>query len=462
MSELIEYQNALSQAINARQRWLEKSEIGKLKEKLRAFQTAYTSLYALLLRKGLVKEDPYKGEAKVGEIHIPEDTPFSETESMDQLTVRLSNYDNQLDFLVNFYHFNVEFFTLDRIRLVLGLIKYIDWSRLSTTSPSPTTVAVSSLINRTRGGNDSMSTNVLNGILVTLSQLTGHIMADLKVLADFNREAYKLELRNILRKTIPEDKALSVPEIKKAFAAAKTGQPFYAELAEEIIKEDYSPEGPAMRDKVLKAMGVDETKPKTAKQEVSIKPILIEGIQAISSVSSTLAAIGEKFDENETLLEHKKVGLWIKVKRVVGQMLNKEPEPTIYEVEYGDGKQGASFKEKVNFSTLREDMDKRVKNLANVSSRNTAKLETIPDDQLTGFLEKAIRDVRSLHRLLSALDEYFKNAVDKEDRNKVKGIKPELATIKSAFLKANEKFVEYSDLKEEEEQFKRLGIDSGG
>ena len=465
MSELTDYQNSLAQAINTRQRWLEKSEVAKLKDKLRAFQTAYNSLYALFLRKGLIKEDPYKGDAKAGEMRIPDSSPFSDTESGEQVSIRLAHFDNQLDFLVNFYNFNMEFLTLDRIKLILGLIKYIDWLHLSTNTESPMTVAVGSLITRLRGGgSDPVAANVLNGVLITLTKLTTTIISDLKLFTGFNREAYKLELRTAMNGKIPEGNSPSVADIKAAFAASNGGRHFYAELAEELLKEDYTPEGPGMREKILKSLGVtkDETKP--AKQEVSLKPLLIDGIQAIGSVAATLNQIGEKFDENETLLENQKVGFWGKVKRVVGQMLNKEPEPVIYEIEFpAEGNQRTATKERVNFNRLREDMERKAKNLAIAGARgNLPKLEAMPEEQLSAFLERAIKEIRILHRILGGLDDFFKNTVGKDDRSKVKGIKPELATIKNAFLKANEKFLEYTTAKEEEEQFKRLGIDSVG
>jgi len=464
MSELTDYQNDLSQAVSARQRWLEKAEVVKLKDKLRAFQTAYNSLYSLFLRKGLIKEDPYKGDAKAGEMRIPDGSPFSEADSGEQVSIRLSNFDTQLDFLVNFYNFNVDFLSLDRIKLIVGLVKYIDWLHLATNSESPMTVAVSSLITRVRGGgSDPVATNVLNGVLVTLTKLTTAIMGDLKVFTDFNREAYKLELRNAMGGNIPPNKTPSVADIKRAFAAAHAGKHFYAELAEEILKEDYTPEGPALREKILKSLGLAKDDAKPAKPEVSLKPLLIEGIQAIGSVAATLTQIGEKFDENETIFENQKVSFWDKVKRVVDQMLNKEPDPIIYEVEYAaaEGNQRAPAKERVNFNRLREDMERKARNLAIAGARgNLPKLEAMPEEQLSTFLERAIKEIRILHRVLGGLDDFFKNNVAKDDRSKVKGIKPELATIKNAFLKANEKFLEYSTAKEEEAQFKRLGIDS--
>ena len=87
-----------------------------------------------------------------------------------------------------------------------------------------------------------------------------------------------------------------------------------------------------------------------------------------------------------------------------------------------------------------------------------AKLEAMQEEQLISFLEKNIRELQSIHKTLTALDEFYKLNVDRADRDKVKGIKPELATIKNAIIRANSKRHEYSAQKEEEEQLKRLGV----
>jgi hypothetical protein len=87
-----------------------------------------------------------------------------------------------------------------------------------------------------------------------------------------------------------------------------------------------------------------------------------------------------------------------------------------------------------------------------------SRLDGMPDEQLTSLLDKNIRDLQILHKTLTALDEYFKTEADKEDRSKVKGIKPELATIKNAIVRANSRRHEYIAQKEGEEQLKKLGV----
>ena len=72
------YQTALSEAIQIRREYIEKSVLDPLKEDLRAFYNAYEALYRMLLTKGMVKEDPYRQDVQIGEIQIPETEAFAE------------------------------------------------------------------------------------------------------------------------------------------------------------------------------------------------------------------------------------------------------------------------------------------------------------------------------------------------------------------------------------------------
>jgi hypothetical protein len=453
-----EYQNALAEALSARQDWLEKTELVKLKEEFRIFHAAYLRLYNLFLKKGLIHEDPYKQEAKIGEIEIPATESFTEMERVEQLSIRLANYDNQLDFLVNFYQFSVDFLTLDRIKKILALVKYIDWSHLSTDSSSANTRAVTEVMNQLKLGGDPLALSAINENLGEFNRAIPVIFTILKEISDFHRENYKLALREKVIAGISLEQPAAVVQIKKKFISVMPGKPFYPDLAEELIKEDASKEGPALREKVLKSLQIPNSKPKVDKPQASFKAILVEGLLIVSSVAVTFTEIIPKLDENETLLENRRKSLWEKIRQIIKQMLNKEQEPIIYEVEYIDSIKGVMVKEKVNFTYFRGDIEQKAKYLAGINRSGTAKLEALPDDRLIALLEKGIRDVQSLHKTLSALDDFFKLTVDKEDRDKVRGIKPELATMKNAIIKANQRRHEYSARKEEEEQFKRLGI----
>jgi proteasome assembly chaperone (PAC2) family protein len=271
-----------------------------------------------------------------------------------------------------------------------------------------------------------------------------------------------MEIREKITSAMQPADAAQIAQIKKKFGAAMAGKPFYPDLVEEVIREDYSKDGEKFREQILKKLAVPDTKPQITKPQISFKAILIEGLFAIGGTGSILAEIVPKMEENAGVLENRQKSFWRKIKKLMQQILNKEPEPVIYEVEYLDTVRGVKVKEKVNLDNFKNDMEHKIRTLQNISSRGVSlsKLESMDETQLLGILERNIRDVQSLHKILSALDDFFKAAVDQEDRDKIKGTKPELGSMKNAIIKANQKRYEYSAQKEEEEQFKRLGINS--
>ncbi|MDR2135340.1 MAG: hypothetical protein LBO76_01875 [Treponema sp.] len=462
MAETENYPSLLSQALHARAEWIEKSELAKFKDDLRTFQVSCATLYNIFLKKGLIHEDPYKQEARISELEVPETSAFSEAERVEQISIRLANYDNQLDFLVNFYQFNIEFLTLDRIKRILGLIKFIDWPHLSMDSPFPMTKAVMELTISAKNGLDPMTTSLFNESLSKVSKTTGSIMSRLKILSDYQRESYKFDLRATLTSAMKPGEA-TVGNIKKKFGAAMPGRIFYPELVEEVIKEDYSGDGPALREKVLKNLQVAEAKPKIEKPQVSFKQILLEGLQVVGNTGTTMSEIAPKIDENEEMISRRKKTFWQKLRRLIQQMMGKEPDPVVLSLKYMDNVRGTSVQEKVNYSTFRTELNKRIRVLASYTTRSPAaqKLAGMSDEQLTQILDRLIRDVQNTHKILGAMDEYFKTEATDMERDKIKGIKPELAAIKNAIIRANQIRHEYNARKEEEEQMKKLGIAPG-
>jgi hypothetical protein len=455
-ADRIEYQKALDEALNARASWLEKTEFPKFKEEFRIFQTAFGVLYKLLIQKKLIHEDPYKQEAKMGEITTP-DPIIPDGDKMEQLTISLSAYDNQLDYLVNFFQFSIDFFTLENIKRILSLIKYIDWARFTSNTQSPTTKALVDTVNTARSTGDPLTVSAIGESLEKLSKGTGAIIAYLREATTFNREAYKLELRQTITETMND---VTLDGIRKKFAATMGGRPFYPDLAEELIKEDYSPGGKQLRDEILKRLAVPETKPKTAAATISFKETLLNGLLVAGSISTTLNDIAPRLDENNLVFQDRRQTFFEKLKNIFRQMLHRRPDPVMYDIEYIDSAKGTTVKETINFNVFRAEMDKKARFLMSLSSRGgvTSRLEAMDEKQLLGMLERSIREAQGLHKILTGLDELFKTEAPRENRDKIRGIKPELASIKNAIIRANQKRHEYSAQLEEKEQLKRLGV----
>jgi hypothetical protein len=459
-TDITNYTDTLQQVLLARKDWLERTEMGKLKDDLRIFQSSFASLYNIYLKKKLIDEDPYKQETKISELEVPETGAFNEAKRIEQLSIRLSNYDSQLDFLVNFYQLGVDFLNLDRIKRIVGLVRYIDWVGFTPDSQSLMTKAVSDMTNQSKAGVDPLTLSIIGEGLSRLSKMTTSIMNTLKNLNAYYRESYKLGVRQNVTQDMTASEA--TPEnIRKKMPSAMPGTPFYKELVEEIIKEDYTKSGPDLRDTILNSLRVVDDKPKAAKAAVNYKNILLDGIQVIGGASNALNEICAKLDENQAAMESRKKGFIEAIKELIRQLTNAEPEEVIYTVEYMDTTKGIPVKEKINYHRFRDDLDKKTKILTSFM-RGPAynKLSAMTEEQIINYLEKNIRDVQFLHKTLGALDDFFKGSVSAEDRDKIKGIKPELSTLKNTIVKANQLRYEYSAQKEEEDQMKRLGINA--
>jgi len=457
-TEQTNYIDTLQQVLSDRRDLLEREELGSLKDELRSYQSSYASLYNIYLKKKLIDEDPYKQETKISELEVPDSSAINEAKRIEQLSIRLSNFDNQLDFLVNFYQLGLDFLNLERMKRIVGLIRYIDWVNLTPDSPSAMTGAVAVLTSNSKAGVDPITLSIIGESLSRLSKSTVAAMKILKDLNTYYREGYKFDVRQKISKDMSASEA--TPEnIRKKMPSAMPGTPFYKELVEEIIKEDYTKSGPDLRDTVLNTLKVAQSKQKTAKPPVNFKNILLDGIQVIGGAGAIFNEIGAKFDENQAVMESHKKGIFQAIKNLIRQITNAEPEEVIYNVEYLDTTKGIPVKEKVNFHQFRDDIDKKARILSSfVRGAAYNKLSAMTEEQIIVYLEKNISDVQSYHKTMGALDDFFKSNAGSGEREKIRGIKPELSAMKNSVVKANQLRFEYSAQKEEEEQFKRLGI----
>ncbi|MDR0636944.1 MAG: hypothetical protein LBF87_07685 [Treponema sp.] len=445
-----DYQQKLAEALDAQLLWLKTSELPKLKEEVHSFQTAFSTLYAYFLRKGTVTEDPYKLEDKAGEIQIPETGAFSESEKQEQLSIRLASYDRQLERLVNSYQFNIELFTLERVRRIRNLISYINWAHLSIDAEDINTRTVAGLVFTARLTGDHTTQSVINGTLSSLMEMTISINKYLNIIQKYNREVYKLELRRSILAGMKETPTLNL--IKQKAEKAMPKSLFYPELVEEVLKEDYSLGGSAARAAVLEKLKIiPEEKPKPPK-EIVVKTFLLDGVQAIGSIAMTLSEIWLKFEENQKVLENQKSSVKEKLVRFFARIFNlkRGNDQNIYEIKYLDSDSGLLVHEQVNFHDFMLDLEASAKNCSSIVRSAGTQIE--PD--LLETLDRHIRDLQKRYKTLAGLDEYFKSQIKVDAHNRVKGIKPELSTIKNALIKADEQRSEYLSNKGKGGQFK--------
>ena len=74
------------------------------------------------------------------------------------------------------------------------------------------------------------------------------------------------------------------------------------------------------------------------------------------------------------------------------------------------------------------------------------------------FVSKQIADVQEYLVVIQGFDTFFKSALDKSNKTKVKGLSMEITSVKSTLAKINQRKVDYLAIIEEQSQLKKLGI----
>lgn len=469
MEDSVVYADRLEQALAAKIEHMDGSELKQLKDDFKLFQSAFQAIYNVLLKKGLISEDPYKYDLKISEVTTPSESPFAESEKIDQISIRLSQFESYLDFLNNYYQFSVEFLTMGRIKRLASLTKYFAFTQFTENSQHINTRYFAEIVGLVKKGTDPLSTGIVNEGLLQLDKASRKIFQTLKALTLIHKESYKLELRRLVMNGLAFDRDYAVThqddavrKIRQKFAEAAGDRPFYAELVAEALKEDYGAEGESLRDDILSALKVAEAKGGDKSAERNYKAALLDGARVLIGVGFQLEDAVRKLEENQALLESMDRSFITKVKRALREMLGKKGEHVVHEVEYLDPVTSERKNESIDFTAFCRDAAKRAQSLAAMVSKSSAafkRMEGSSEDVIYKFLSKSIEELQGFHRKLSALDEFFQGAIeDPEFKGRVRSVKIELGALKNAIIKSNQKRHEYIAQKEELEQMKRLGI----
>ncbi|OHD80836.1 MAG: hypothetical protein A3J97_01770 [Spirochaetes bacterium RIFOXYC1_FULL_54_7] len=463
------YTDQLEQALLGKTERMDGHELKQLRDDYKLFQSAFQGIYNVLLRKGLIHEDPYKLELKISEVQTPPEGSFAESEKLDQMCIRLSQFESYLDFLNNYYQFSVDFLTLGRIKKLVGLTKYFSFTTFTENSSHLNTRYFAEIVAQIRKGSDPLSTGIINEGLLQLDKTSRKIFQALKDLGHLHRERHKLEMRRLASDSMKFDRDQVIThqddvirKIRQKFVEAAGDKPFYPELAVEILKEDYSSDGPSLRDEALEKLRVADSKDSGKAAEHNYKTTILEGIRTVIGVGFQLDDSIQKLNENQGILDSQDKSFITKIRKLLRDMMGKRPEDIIHEVDYMDPVSSERKNEAINFRSFATEVSKKAQTLIAMTSRNSTaykRLEGASEDQIYKFLEKSIEDLQSYHRKLTALDEFFRATItDPEVRNRVRTIKTELGSIKNTIIKANQKRYEYIAFKDEQEQMKRLGI----
>jgi hypothetical protein len=454
----------MEDALGRKEEQLTSEELPALRDHITLYQTYFESLYNVLLRKSLLSEDPYKYDEKIAEVTVPSNAPFMDSEKQEQMSQRLASYHSQLEFLSTYYQFSIDFLDLKRVKRIADLLSYINWSSLNSFNNSMVSRTLSEYIARVVKGNDAMSAQITGDSLNQVVKATSHILNILNDLALFHKEKYKLLVRkNVLPKLAgnKKDSKDGLKEVKQIFPKIMPGQSFYPELVNDVLKEEFTPEGADQKELILKKIEEKLQKAKKDEKAESQRTILLQAIRFLASSGFQLEDAISKLTDNNVLVANKRIGLWARVRRWMQKVFKGGQDKQAIEIEYFDVATASTKTEKINFDAFVDEIQRKAKLYTSLTSRGNMafkRLKTAPEDKIFEFLRRNISELQIIHRRLMGFHDYFRAEAAEEDKTRVRGLKVELSAIKNSIVKANQKRHEYVAVKEEQEQMKRLGM----
>jgi hypothetical protein len=462
------FAHQLEERLDAQRDKLDRTDLVKLKEAFKLFQSAFVGMSAILHKKGVLSDDPYKYDLKISDVTIPSESPFAESEKADQMSVRVSQFEAYLDFLNNYYQFSCDFLTMGRIKRLLALVRYFNFAQFTETSTQLNTRALAEVAAMVKKGTDELSGGLIADAANQLDKASRDIIACLKALTEYHKERYKLEVRQIVMPGLPIDADLAIAHreeaikaVKRKFAEVSGELPFYPELIEEILLEDFSSDGPRLRDDLLRRLAIVEEKKPANIQEKSFKSVIIDGARALSAASFALEEAVEKLQDDASILASVDQGLGARLKRMIRKLFSPEDKGLVYQVSFADPVTGSRTTEAIDFGKFAEETNKKARALSSFAQRQgpaIKRIESMTDDQAYRFLQRNIEEIQRTIRIFAALEEFFKSETVGEAKSRIKLVRTEITTIKGAVIKANQKKHEYVAQCEETEQMRRLGI----
>lgn len=468
MEDTQSFNDLLFQAILEKQQLFDGFLLPKMRDEYSICQSSTKTIHTLLIKKGIIHDDPYKYDSKTTKIQIPATDSFSESEKIIVIGKRLAQYEAMLDFLSNYWQFTCDFITTEHVTDLVSFNRTFLWENFSNTSNHPNTKGLADLFLSIRSSGDTLSIGILNDSINQLSKSTQSITKTLKGLTEFHRERYKTAIRKlVLPSTVINTATLSngygeaIKEIKRSFAISMKGQPFYTELIEEILKENFSADHDVLQQELLNRLTTTKKTTFQSANQENFKNILLDGIRTLGAVSPQLDEIAVKLNENYHTLKSGEKSFFEKfitnLRKVFGL---KEPEQDII-IHTVDPLTQTSKKEEINFIAFIEELRRKSRVLTGFAIKTSPafqKIEAMEEQQIMDMLTRYIAEINTSIKLCAGLDDYFKQNAPSEAREKIRGIKIEISTTKNNLVKANQCRAEYSSQIEEMEQLKKLGI----
>ncbi len=472
MNKIKEFNEELESILEQRMQYLDSDILLKTKDSFKLYHSAFNAIFMLLLKKALIRADPYKHEYKITEISQPSTTPFAESDKETELGIRLSFYNTQLEYIDGRYVFTCEYLSNKRIKLLRNLISYIDWDSMSETSENLITRMLSGLLRKIRQGSDQIAVSLVNTSITQMSNTQKILFKNLNMVRDFHNESYKLLVRqkifenqNIYNYASGNSLEDTLSVVKKKFSEVLTDQPFLPDLISEIIGEEFSSDSAEARNRLIaKLLSFRHELQKKEKSVVKKPPaidMLVNAALTTCSASAHVKTIIIKLESNFNLLMQPQGSAFMKW---LHKTLNSnKKQGRIFDIEYIDDNSGIKKMERVDINATMQKYQSLYTGLnsAKIKSDFSA-LDSVEkkENYLITFVDEYNKRLKSLIQQIQGIDKYVKQAAKKQKiySNQIKGSLVEINTIKNIIIKSQQLSHEYIADREEYNQLKSLGV----
>lgn len=469
MADPNEFSQKVIEATQAKIDWYNSKAMPELVEDYRLFHTCVKNLYDLLIKKSLLKPDPYKLDKKISGIKPLDNSPFIDGDRITVMSGRFSEFETMLDWICTYYKFSIDTLKIPDIKKLVEYNNSFIWNSLSPNNTIPNTRGLGQLIFEMKQGADSLTSSSISDILAKIQKATNNIAKTLKDLADFQKEVYKFNIRSKVMTSgkFDKEKAFTseseeVAAIKKAFSSAMGNEPFYNQLVEEIAREDQAGNRDQLQAAVLEKLQIREESSNKKTQTIDTKEMLLDAIHTLCAQSTPLAEVYAKLKENNETLQSASNSFMAKFIAALKKAFGIPDKPIEYDLIIVEQATNTQRKQRVPFAPFCADIQKKANFYNSFSLKNSMgykKFQAADSTKLLEFLNKQISDLQKISILLKAFDDYFKNNASAEKRSKIKGLSMELMALKNNSVNTNQRRAEYISYMEEQEQLKKLGLD---
>jgi hypothetical protein len=436
----------LEAALTARGRWLETARLMPLRDALRTYRALFETIAGTLVKKGLLREDPYEYDGNAKGSLTPPDTLIPEATEADELSMRVSAYRRQLDLVVLGFPGSLAASDLPALRRMSAIISYMDWETYGEASRSPTTRALARLTSQVRISMDALSARMISESHAQVEKLMPQVRTGVAELETWYRESWKADVRakvlphkapgGTTARVDPEEGLLS---FKRAFDQYLPEGTWYAELAQEILAEESAEDAAARKEKLLISLAIPKGPVVPAAVLLDRRPELLEAVRGLCRVNEEMGRAEVVLIANERALERYSLTFFQRIRRWFRKSLGTI-EHRYYEIEARRTPSSEPRTESIDFlkfAAEMRDVEGMLAETLDESNPESWRIQEKTQEQLGDFLDWQLHHVRRVYRRMEGLNALFQVRAVQERRSPARSIKLELLAIENAMVRAD-------------------------